>query len=261
MRVLVTGAGRAIGAATVAELSTRGHEVVATARDVSLLAEHPAAMKLSLDVTDDSSVARALEAAGEVDAIVNNAATTSEGPIESFPISAYRDMFETNVFGTIRMMQAVLPAWRERGSGVFVNLSSIQGKVGTPLESAYAATKHAIEAISEALHIEVAHFGIRVVIVEPGYIAPGMKPGSSHPGPHAYDELCRQWDQNDALLHPGGRPGPEIVAQAIADAIEEPSTPLRVPVGDDAALVLGSRRSMDDAEFEAAMRLVIGLTW
>jgi NAD(P)-dependent dehydrogenase (short-subunit alcohol dehydrogenase family) len=89
------------------------------------------------------------------------------------------------------------PAWRERGSGVIVNLSSIQGRVGTPLEGPYAATKHAIEALSEALHVEVGHFGIRVVIVEPGYIAPGMKPGPSFDGPSVYDELRRQWAWND----------------------------------------------------------------
>jgi NAD(P)-dependent dehydrogenase (short-subunit alcohol dehydrogenase family) len=261
VRVLVTGAGRAIGAATVKELAARGHEVVATARNPAILAQLPAAAALALDVTDNASVRGAIEAAGELDAVVNNAALTCGGPLESVPMGIVRDMFETNVFGALRVMQAVLPAWRQRGSGVIVNLSSVQGKVGTPLEGPYAATKHALEALSESLHMEVTHFGIRVVIVEPGYVAPGMKHDLAFDASAAYDELHRQWSNNDSVLNPEGRPGPDTVARAIADAIDDPSTPLRVEVGADAAVVLGARRSLDDAAFEAAMRAVLGLTW
>lgn len=261
MRVLVTGAARAIGAATVIELAARGHEVLASARDVGKLEELPAVAKLSLDVTDAESVTEAIARAGDLDGVVNNAAVSGEGPVEAFPIDVLRDMFETNVFGALRVMQAVLPRWRQRGSGVLVNVSSIQGRVSTPLESAYAATKHALEAVSEALHVEVGHFGIRVAIIEPGYTAPGMKPGVTFDGPSDYDELRRQWSLNDSALNPAGRPGPETVARAIAEALEDPSTPLRVPVGDDADLVLGARRTMDDDAFEQAMRQVLGLTW
>lgn len=261
MRVLVTGAGRSIGRATVAELATRGHDVVATARNPSVLAGLPVALALALDVTDDESVRAAMAAAGELDAVVNNAAITSKGPLESFPLATVRAMLETNTLGALRVIQAVLPSWRRRGSGVIVNVSSVQGRVGTPLEGAYAASKHALEALSETLHMEVAHFGIRTVIVEPGYVAPGMRHGPSYGGPGIYDELRRQWSGNDSALNPEGRPGPETVARAIADAIEQPDTPLRVEVGDDAALVLGARRSLDDAAFEAAMRAFLGLTW
>jgi NAD(P)-dependent dehydrogenase (short-subunit alcohol dehydrogenase family) len=261
MRILVTASGRAIGAATVTELATRGHDVVATARDPSMLGELPAVLALRLDVTDDGSVQEAIDAAGELDAVVNNAAITSGGPLESFPIAMIREMLETNALGSLRVIQAVLPAWRLRGSGVVVNVSSVQGKVGTPLDGPYAATKHALEALSESLHFEVAHFGIRVVIVEPGYIAPGMNHGPMFDGPQIYDELRHQWSNNDGVLNPGGRPGPETVARAIADAIEQPDTPLRVVVGEDAALVLAARRTMDDAAFEQAMREVLGLTW
>jgi NAD(P)-dependent dehydrogenase (short-subunit alcohol dehydrogenase family) len=225
------------------------------------LADLPAKLTLALDVSDDESVAAAVAAAGELDAVVNNAAISHEGPLESFPMTTMREMLETNTLGPLRVMQAVLPGWRQRGSGVIVNVSSVQGKVATPLEGPYAATKHALEALSEALHFEVAHFGLRIVIIEPGYVAPGMKSGAGFEGPAAYDELRRQWSNNDSVLNPQGRPGPETVARAIAGALEQPETPLRVEVGADAELVLATRRSMDDASFEQTMRGVLGLTW
>jgi len=136
------------------------------------------------------------------------------------------------------------------------------GSIGTPLEGAYAASKHALEALSETLHFELGHFGIRVVIVEPGYIAPGMKHADDHEGPAGYADLHAQWGGTVATLTgPEGRPGPEVVGAAVADALEDPSTPLRVEVGKDAALVLQLRRSLGDVEFEATMREALGLTW
>ena len=262
MRILVTGAGRAIGAATAVELSRAGHEVVATARDPGLLDDLDVALRLPLDVTDDGSVRAALSAAGELDAVVNNAALNGKGPLETFPIGQLEDMFATNAFGALRVVQPLLAAWRRRGSGVIVNISSIQGRVATPLDGDYSATKYALESLSETLHYELGHFGIRVVIVEPGYIAPGMKPADRTPGDPAYAQLWEEWEHTDrAVTGPAGRPGPEVVAAAVRAAIEDPDTPLRVPVGDDAALVLGARASLDDAAFEAAMRAVLGATW
>ena len=171
-------------------------------------------------------------------------------------------MLDVNTRGPLRLAQAVVPRWRERGSGVLVNVSSVQGRIGTPLEGVYAASKHALEALSETLHFELGHFGIRVVIIEPGYIAPGMQHTADHAGPDVYQELSAQWDATvDTLTGPGGRPGPEVVGHAVADALEVPSTPLRVEVGKDAAMVLGLRRTMSDAELEATMRQALGLTW
>jgi NAD(P)-dependent dehydrogenase (short-subunit alcohol dehydrogenase family) len=142
------------------------------------------------------------------------------------------------------------------------HVSSVQGKVGTPLEGPYAASKHALEALSETLHFELGHFGIRVVIVEPGYIAPGMKHEDEHPGPPIYADLHDQWKGTvTALTGPGGRPGPELVGIAVAEALEDPDKPLRVEVGEDASVVLRLRRTLDDAAFEATMREALGLTW
>jgi NAD(P)-dependent dehydrogenase (short-subunit alcohol dehydrogenase family) len=262
VRVLVTGAARAIGRATVEVLAGRGHEVVATARNPELLEGLPAVQFLELDVRDALSVRAAVAAAGELDAVVNNAGLPGTGPLETFPIDSFSRVLDVNTIGPLRLAQAVVPRWRERGSGVLVNVSSVQGRIGTPLEGPYAASKHALEALSESLYFELGHFGIRVVIIEPGYIAPGMKHDDDHPGPAVYAELHAQWGATAATLTgAAGRPGPELVGIAVADALEDPGTPLRVEVGDDATLVLQLRRTLDDSEFEATMREALGLTW
>jgi NAD(P)-dependent dehydrogenase (short-subunit alcohol dehydrogenase family) len=262
MRILITGAARAIGRATAEELIARGHDVVATARDPELLADLDGGRTHALDVTDDASVRACLDAAGELDAVVNNAAIIGSGPLEDYPVAQFRKVMETNLFGALRMIQGVVPGWRERGThGVIVNVSSVQGRVATPLEGPYAASKHALEGLSETLHYELAHFGIRVVIVEPGFIAPGMKHGDDHTGPPVYQQLWDEWSNTDTTLNEGGRPGPDLVARAIADAIEQPETPLRVPVGADAELIFATRAAMGDAEFEATMRATLGLEW
>jgi NAD(P)-dependent dehydrogenase (short-subunit alcohol dehydrogenase family) len=262
MRILITGAARAIGRATAEELLARGHDVVATARDPGLLAGLDGARVHALDVTDDESVRACLAAVGELDAVVNNAAIIGSGPLEDYPLDQFRRVVETNLFGALRLVQGVVPSWRTRGSGVIVNVSSVQGRVATPLEGPYAASKHALEGLSETLHYELSHFGIRVVIVEPGFIAPGMKHvGDEHTGPPEYRQLWDEWSDTDTTLNEGGRPGPELAARAIADAIEQPDTPLRVAVGADAELIFATRAAMGDAEFEATMRATLGLTW
>ena len=258
----MTGAARAIGRATVEVLTGRGHDVVATARDPVLLEGLPAAQVLPLDVSDAASVRAAVEAAGELDAVVNNAGVPGSGPLETYPLDSFSRVLDVNTVGPLRLAQAVVPRWRERGSGVLVNISSVQGKIGTPLEGPYAASKHALEALSESLYFELGHFGIRVVIIEPGYIAPGMKHDDDHPGPAIYADLHAQWNGTvDILTGPEGRPGPALVGAAVADALEDPATPLRVEVGRDAATVLQLRRTLGDAEFEATMRDALGLTW
>src|SRR3954454_23894628 len=261
LRVLITGAARGIGMATAQLLANRGHSVVAT--DISALSGLEGIQAHALDVTSDDSVARCLEDVGPLDAIVNNAGITSGGgPVEGYPRDRFRQMFETNTLGALRVIQGVLPAWRKRGSGVIVNVSSINGKVASPLGAAYSASKFALEALTESLHVEVGHFGIRCVLIEPGAIATGIKASQTHQGPADYAGLLEQWaGAHTKMTGPSGRPGPEVVASAIARAIEDPATPLRVPVGQDAEMILGLRRSLDDQAFEAAMRKAVGITW
>jgi NAD(P)-dependent dehydrogenase (short-subunit alcohol dehydrogenase family) len=263
-RVLITGCSTGFGRATALELTKRGHGVIATARRPEMLDDVDVAEKVRLDVDDDHSVSEAVARAGHVDALVNNAGFGITGPVEHVPLPEFRRMFETNVLGAVRMIQAVLPQMRERGSGTIVNVTSLAGLVTPPIGGAYSATKRALEAISEALHYEVGHFGVRVAIVEPGYFETdfqGKEPRFGLDAP-PYDELDRQWSIAFEKLR-GGEPafGPEPVAQVIADAVEGIETKLRWPVGTDAEMVLSARNSMDDETFEATMRGVLDLTW
>jgi len=150
---------------------------------------------------------------------------------------------------------------RERHSGVVVNVSSVAGLVSQPLDGYYSATKHALEAISEALYVELAHFGVRVVIVEPGFISPSMKEQSSGDDLGVYEELAAQLGEVADKIQNAARPGPDLVAAAIAEAIEVDQGPLRRRVGEDAKLILSARSTLEDDEFEKLMRDVVGLTW
>jgi NAD(P)-dependent dehydrogenase (short-subunit alcohol dehydrogenase family) len=261
MRVLISGCSTGIGRATAVELAERGHEVIATARRPASLAGLPAAAKLALDINDDGSVRDCLAAAGRVDVLVNNAGIDLSGPVERVPLDAARRLLETNVLGTARMIQAVAPAMRERGSGAIVNVSSIAGRVGAPLKGFYSASKFALEGLSEVLHFELGHFGVRVAIVELGYFATALAEKSTHYGldEPPYDALERLWGGSEGTLTDGARPGPELAARGIADAVEGGDDKLRWRVGDDAELVLGARASLDDEAFEAAMRKTLGL--
>jgi NAD(P)-dependent dehydrogenase (short-subunit alcohol dehydrogenase family) len=262
-RILITGASTGIGRATAIELADRGHEVVATARDVSTLDDLDVAARLPLDVTDQASVDAAVDGAGEIDVLVNNAGISHRGAIESYPIDLAEQVFATNTFGALRMMQALAPAMRERQRGTIVNVSSVEGFVTSPMGGIYSASKHALEAISEAARFELGHFGVRVVLIEPGYFATPIQ-HKVNPVPidgTPYEELQRQWSGADAKLLGGERPGPEVVAVAIADTIADDAPPTRIPVGADAEMIATVRRQLDDASFEATMRDSLGLTW
>jgi NAD(P)-dependent dehydrogenase (short-subunit alcohol dehydrogenase family) len=263
MRVLITGCSTGFGRATAVELTKRGHDVVATARRPETLDGLDVADRLRLDVDDDVSVAEAVGAAGEIDALVNNAGFGLAGPVEAVPIAEAKRMLETNLFGAVRMIQAVVPQMRKRERGTIVNVTSLAGRVAPPLGGFYAATKWALEAISEALHVEVGHFGVRVRVVEPGYFATdfqGKEPRYGLDGP-PYDELDREWQIALEKLRGPESLGAEPVAQVVADAVEATEPKLRWPVGADADTVLAARTTMDDETFESTMRGVLDLSW
>ncbi len=171
--VLVTGCSTGIGHATAKAFLAAGWSTYATARRPETLADLAAAgaRTLALDVTDDASMRAAVEQVGVVDVLVNNAGYSLGGPVEEVSLDDLRRQFETNVFGLVRLCQLVLPGMRARGSGRILNLSSMGGRLTLPGGGSYHATKHAVEALSDALRFEVAPFGVQVVVIEPGPVA------------------------------------------------------------------------------------------
>lgn len=231
-RVLITGASRGLGRSLVMVLSEHGHQVIATARQVVDLSGLEVAQRLALDVTDPVSVAAALEAAGEVDVLINNAALTAEGPLEAMPEEVLAAMMATNVLGPLRLSQAVLPGMRTREHGMIVNISSLAGQFAPPLQGMYAATKAALEQLSEALWFETRHFGIHVVVVAAGGIRTGMVERQAHYTLPPYAPLIQQQDQRMAGYQSQNRGiAPEQVAETIASLIQQKHPPRRIVVG------------------------------
>ncbi|MEA5362812.1 SDR family oxidoreductase [Amycolatopsis sp., V23-08] len=248
--VLVTGASKGIGRAITLELARRGHRVIATARRPEALADLPVAERLRLDVTDQDSVDQAIQAAGEIDVLVSNAGETVRSPLETVPLDEVERLFRLNTIGALRVAQGVLPAMRERGSGHLVFVSSIQGRLVLPLIGPYAASKWALEALAETLAIEAGHFGVGVSIVQPGAVSSG---GAARAGVFGADDgpYAELYRQIPALR--GETVTPETVAATVADTIERPEPPLRVPAGAPAERVLRARKAAPETEpFRAA---------
>ena len=263
-KALITGCSTGIGRATALELTKRGYDVVATARRLESLADLKVAQTLALDVDSDASVTSALQEVGPVDVLVNNAGFGIEGAIEDVPLDDVRRAFETNFFGAARMVQAFVPAMRERGSGTIVNIASVAGIVAPPLGGYYAATKYALEALSESLSFEVGHFGVKVIVIEPGFIETKFSSNLAdhRGGTGPYAPLATKWEGATTTLQGGQEsPGPEIVALAIGDALALETPPLRIPVGSDAELIATTRATMNDQDFEATMRQVLQFDW
>jgi NAD(P)-dependent dehydrogenase (short-subunit alcohol dehydrogenase family) len=263
---LVTGTSTGIGFATALHLARNGHTVVATMRKLAKAAPLEAAARAEglplalreLDVTSQDSIDRAVAATrereGAVDVLVNNAGIGGATPLELTPEAEHRAMFEANYWGAIRMIQAVLPAMRERRAGCIVNVTSIAGRVATPNQIAYSASKHALAAASEALAHEVAAFGIRVAIIEPGVVQTAIFENSA--GATRYDKTSpyRQIMRRNGKLFAAGfrNPGqPETVAAAILEAITTDRPRLRYPVGVDAEGLAAGRARLSDEEWVA----------
>jgi NAD(P)-dependent dehydrogenase (short-subunit alcohol dehydrogenase family) len=245
-RILITGASTGIGRATVTELARRGHDVVATARRPATLAGLPAAERLALDVTDQASVDAAVSAAGDIDALVSNAGETVRGSVEATPLGEYQRLYDINFLGALRVTKAVLPAFRARGGGRLIYVSSVLGRGVIPLISGYAASKFALEALAETLAIEVAPLGVHVTTIQPGQVAtPG--PGKASVWNDDHEAYAPIW-QAVSRMGSGDRIQPEEVARAIAETVENPDPPLRLPVGKAAIRQLEARRAAPDDE-------------
>ena len=172
--VLITGCSSGIGRRLCILLAEKGYLVAATARDISKIHDIPAALKLKMDVTDEESIKTAVETVirqyGRIDILVNNAGYSVRSAIEEIDLKEMSKMFEVNVYGVIRMIQAVAPYMRKQNSGKIINIGSISGKLTSYVNGSYCASKHAIEAISDAARMELQSFGIQVSVIEPGAI-------------------------------------------------------------------------------------------
>jgi len=266
---IITGCSSGIGQATAARLGRRGDwTVYATARRPETLAELERAgcHTLALDVTDEASMVAAVDAvtaeSRRIDALVNNAGYSQSGAAETLDVDDVRRQFETNVFGLLRLSQLVLPTMRAQGDGRIVNISSMGGRLVFPGGGAYHATKFAVEAFSDAMRFEVAGFGIKVVIIEPGLITTNFDQtavGSMDleaAGPYAEFNRTVASATKDVYKGPMKRLGgpPDAVAKVIEKALTSRRPRTRYTVTPSATMSIISRRLMTDRMWDTAMR-------
>lgn len=266
---MVTGASTGIGRATAVRLAADHELVWAAARNPDAASElHDAVAvagigdrvrTVTLDVDDDASVAEAFDRvvaeSGPIDVLVNNAGISGSGTIEDTPLEEFRRQMETNVFGVLRCTKAVVPSMRQRGAGTIVNVSSLAGRVVRAAMGAYGATKFAVEALSESLAQELAPFGVRVAIIEPGVIAtPIWVKSAPPPADSAYAEAGRATMTYFTRMLSEPTP-PEAVADTIAEAVSTTSPKLRYPVGWDAVQLIERRRHVADEDLVAMSAL------
>jgi len=262
---LVTGGSSGIGERTAVRLQEAGFTTYAVARRVERMSglADAGVTTFAMDVNDDASmtggIERILEERGRVDVLVNNAGYGSYGAVETVPIDEARRQFEVNIFGLARLTQLVLPGMRERGDGRIINVGSVGGKFYEPLGAWYHATKFAVEGFSDSLRLELAPYGVRVVIVEPGPIrtewnelARAHLVSSSAGTPYE-----RQAEAVRARMEAGDGPlmsGPDVVGRKIARAATARRPRTRYPVGRGAGSVVTARRLLPDR----ALDLFIG---
>jgi NAD(P)-dependent dehydrogenase (short-subunit alcohol dehydrogenase family) len=279
--VLVTGCSSGIGHATALRLAKGGWTVYATARRPQTLSELAGAgcRTLALDVTDEDSMRAAVATVerdeGAVGVLVNNAGYSQSGAIETVPMDAVRRQFETNVFGAVRLTQLVLAKMRAQRWGKIVNVGSMGGRLTFPGGGHYHATKHALEAISDALRFEVRGFGIDVILLEPGLITTefGVAAGASMAevgvgaegqadAPGADADPYAHFNATVASVTTGAYEGPmrmlgagpERVAKVIERAITRGRPPARITITPSAKLMIATRRLLSDRAWDAAMR-------
>lgn len=265
--VLVTGASSGIGAATVRRLQAEGYVVYATARRTARMQPlaDAGARLLPLDVTNEHSMQAAIEAIrsaeGRLDVLVNNAGHGAFGALEDVPPEEGRRQFDVNVFGLARLIQLALPMMRAQHSGSIVNITSMGGKIHEPMASWYHATKFAIEGMSDCLRMELAPFGIDVIVIEPGAIRTewsGIARQSllatsgrgAYAGQAAVHAAMLEASYESGMVSP-----PETVAATIAKALRTERPRTRYASGGGASLVLMLRHWLPDRGFDALVRL------
>ena len=252
--VLVTGASSGIGQATARLLAERGFTVFGTARKPQG-AQSQGVTMVPLDVRSDESVRTCVAEVGRLDVLVNNAGYAVTGAAEETSLEEAKAQFETNFFGIVRMVNAVLPGMRAAGAGKIINLSSLAGNTAIPYSGFYSASKFAVEGYSEALWYEVGPFGISVSLVEPGFVNTPIveaSPVAARPLP-AYDASRKSMLAAFGHALEGGIP-PEQVARRVLQIVEHPSPALRYPVGAQATWLPRVRKVVPWKVYAAGVR-------
>ena len=268
---LVTGASSGIGEATARQLAAAGFTVYAAARRTERMQQLTEAgiRPIAMDVTDDASmqtgVKTILNEQGRIDALVNNAGYGSYGALEDVPMSEARAQMEVNVFGAARLIQLVLPQMRAQRSGTIVNVTSMGGKITTPLGAWYHATKFALEALSDCLRMEVARFGIDVVVIEPGGIrtewsgiAAEKVRAVSSSGPYAPQGNAVANSLTSESTHQRSSP-PELIGRTITKAVTARRPKTRYAVGYGAKPMIFLHGLLPDRTFDAFIRRATGV--
>ena len=263
--VLITGASSGIGKAAAERFLNAGWIVYAASRRVEKMEDLGArgATVMSIDVTKEEDLQRVVTAIetehGALDVLVNNAGYSESGAIEDVPIDDARYQMEVNVFGLVRLTQLVLPKMRQQGSGCIINISSIVGKITFPVSGWYSATKHTLEAVTDALRFEVAPFGIDVVLIEPGAIRTEFQSvavqavaENSQTGPYA--NLARAYMTMLEARTSDNTPGPEVVAEMIYRAASARRPKTRYPVPFSARLFILLRSLTPDRIWDILLR-------
>ncbi len=266
--VLITGCSSGFGELAALTFADRGHKVVATMRTPGKSAAISARadiVELALDVCDSASVEAAVQGAieqlGGLDIVVNNAGIEVFVSVHLLADDEVLRQFDTNVTGVVRVVRNVVPHFLARGGGTIVNVGSVAGLVGAPYGGLYAASKHALEALSEAMHFELSHRGIRVRLVEPGQFATSLGANAiiARAMPEGSEEYAR-WQRFRTAQRSlvSGEPAPaQIVADVIYAAATDDPGRLRYPVGADAEMIIGVKGSMSFEDFDATMRTVL----
>ncbi|MEO9277507.1 MAG: SDR family oxidoreductase [Nitrososphaera sp.] len=260
---VVTGSSSGIGFETALALARNGYHTYATMRDTNkgtrirdtAKKENLAIEVLELDVDNENSIKKAIEKIlqdkKKIDVLVNNAGYGLFGCLEDLTIEDLKKQFETNFFGIIRMIQAVLPTMRKQKSGTIVNVSSVAGRIGFPASPAYISSKFALEGLSESMRYELAPFGIKTIIIEPGVIKTNFFAALENPTrpDSAYKDLTDKVMKGLTMMSEMGTP-PQEVANTIVKAISSEDPLPRYPVGNDAVMFLEAKKSKTDIEFE-----------
>jgi len=266
---LVTGSSSGIGYETALLLARNGFDTFATMRNMNKSKEITEVSNrenlplrvVQLDVNDDKSVTDAinniLKEKESIEVVVNNAGYGLMGSVEDSSLDEIKSQFETNFFGAIRVMQRVIPIMRKQRSGTIVNVSSIAGRIGFPMGSAYVSSKFALEGLSESISYELKQFGIKIILIEPGVIKTNfalVTPKKAVNTNSSYSQLMNKLEENLFSTIANGT-SPKEVASVILRSITEASPEHRYLVGNDAVELINARKNNTDDEFE---KIILG---